>query len=679
MFLTAETEFGANLLRQSPATETLVVSPISVVFALAMVQAGAKGKTKTQITNAIAKGNLANYYANLSSQIRNAKENVIADIANGFFLNKQFTIEKSYQNTIVTKYSAKVQSLNFGNAAAAAKIEFMNAYAKYQLYAEDADVQVLSLPYRDESFAFNVILPKSRFGLAQLRSKLTGSRIQGLLSKLKSTSVTSFRKKETIMLFGNSIKSTVLQYTLPKMKIETDFKLKEALVAMGVSEIFADSADLSGITKSPPLKISKATHRAIIEVDEDGTTAAAATVLAATFSALMPVDQPKIFRADHPFWFILTKDKNPLFMGQFTDFGANMLRHVPANESLVVSPISVIFALAMVQAGAKGKTKSQITNAIAKGSSDADLQNFYSNLSSQVRKAKNGVRADIANGFFLNKQYTIDKNYENTIVKKYSAKVQSLDFKNTKAAAKTIDDFIKKTTQGKIQNMVTPDMVNEALIAMGLTDMFTDKADFSGITKSPPLKISDAAHRAIIEVDEDGTTAAAATVLVAVGAGMPVAQPKIFNADHPFCGSLRLNGNSNLIAPSSAIGFKWQGSLNLEEGDESTVVSPISVIFALAMLEAGAKGKTKSQIADVIAKENSDGDLQNYYSNLSSQIQQARNDGKAYIANGFFLNKQYTIDEEYESTVIKNYSADVQSLDFTSTSDAAKVVFFYFR
>ncbi|VDL85632.1 unnamed protein product [Nippostrongylus brasiliensis] len=300
MFLTAETDFGANLLRQSPATETLVVSPISVIFALAMVQAGAKGKTKTQITNAIAKGQpdsaIQNYYANLSSQIRNAKENVIADIANGFFLNKQFTIEKSYQNTIVTKYSAKVQSLDFGNAAAAAKIEFMNAYAKYQLYAEDADVQVLSLPYRDESFAFNVILPKSRFGLAQLRSKLTGSRIQSLLSKLKSTSVT---------------------YTLPKMKIETDFKLKEALVAMGVSEMFADSADLSGITKSPPLKISKAAHRAIIEVDEDGTTAAAATVLVATYSALLPIDQPKIFRADHPFWFILTKDKNPLFMGQF--------------------------------------------------------------------------------------------------------------------------------------------------------------------------------------------------------------------------------------------------------------------------------------------------------------------------------------------------------------------------
>ncbi|VDL66994.1 unnamed protein product [Nippostrongylus brasiliensis] len=100
------------------------------------------------------------------------------------------------------------------------------------------------------------------------------------------------------------------------MKIDTDFKLKEALIAMGLTEMFTDKADFSGITKSPPLKISDAAHRAIIEVDEDGTTAAAATVLGAV-NARRRVAQPKIFNADHPFWFILTKDNNPLFMGQF--------------------------------------------------------------------------------------------------------------------------------------------------------------------------------------------------------------------------------------------------------------------------------------------------------------------------------------------------------------------------
>ncbi|VDO66968.1 unnamed protein product [Heligmosomoides polygyrus] len=103
---------------------------------------------------------------------------------------------------------------------------------------------------------------------------------------------------------------------IPKMEITTNFNLKEALIAMGVTAAFSDSADLSGITKKPPLMISEAAHRAVIQVDEDGTTAAAATVLGLAGSAF--VENPKQFVADHAFLFILTKDRNPLFMGQFT-------------------------------------------------------------------------------------------------------------------------------------------------------------------------------------------------------------------------------------------------------------------------------------------------------------------------------------------------------------------------
>ncbi|KAK6040388.1 hypothetical protein COOONC_22107 [Cooperia oncophora] len=72
--------------------------------------------------------------------------------------------------------------------------------------------------------------------------------------------------------------------TIPKMKIDTDFKLKEALIAMGV--------------------------------DEEETTAAAATYFGVVPMSMI-VAEPVKFRADHPFLFILTKDNNPLFMGQF--------------------------------------------------------------------------------------------------------------------------------------------------------------------------------------------------------------------------------------------------------------------------------------------------------------------------------------------------------------------------
>ncbi|KAK6040297.1 hypothetical protein COOONC_22200 [Cooperia oncophora] len=100
------------------------------------------------------------------------------------------------------------------------------------------------------------------------------------------------------------------------MKIETDFKLKDALIAMGVTDMFSDHADLTGISKEPPLKISDAAHKAIIEVDEDGTTAAAASYVKVVPMSMI-MDKPVQFRADHPFVFMLTKDNNPLFMGQF--------------------------------------------------------------------------------------------------------------------------------------------------------------------------------------------------------------------------------------------------------------------------------------------------------------------------------------------------------------------------
>ncbi|EYC33142.1 hypothetical protein Y032_0002g622 [Ancylostoma ceylanicum] len=174
------------------------------------------------------------------------------------------------------------------------KIEFVNESDEERLYAEDQDMQLLSLRYKDPSYALNIFLPKNRFAIEQLREKLDGAYIQHMFSQLNMTS---------------------LRISIPKIKIETDFRLEEALMAMNVSEMFNDSADLTGITDSLRLKVSSATHKAIIEVDEDGTTAAAVTLF-----KLIPRFAPPesvIFSADHPFIFILTKDKNPLFIGQY--------------------------------------------------------------------------------------------------------------------------------------------------------------------------------------------------------------------------------------------------------------------------------------------------------------------------------------------------------------------------
>ncbi|KAJ1369455.1 hypothetical protein KIN20_030921 [Parelaphostrongylus tenuis] len=254
MLLNTETDFGLAILRQVSLNESVVVSPISVIFTLAMLQAGAKGKSKTQIDEVIAKGasddSITQHFSNLSSEILNAKNGVQTRIANGFFMNKHFNLKTDYKERIVDNYHAKVEALDFTQAEETSKIidnfvrettggkihdlvnadsvkdaislvinaiyfnaewlekfyktsntkalfysdetssrevEFMNDFEVHRLYAEDHELEVLSLPYKDKSYAFNIFLPKNRSGLDSVRSKLDGVRIQKLLSNLQQT------------------------------------------------------------------------------------------------------------------------------------------------------------------------------------------------------------------------------------------------------------------------------------------------------------------------------------------------------------------------------------------------------------------------------------------------------------------------------------------------------------
>ncbi|CAJ0599079.1 unnamed protein product [Cylicocyclus nassatus] len=361
-FIDAELDFGLDMLRQVPANAQTVVSPLSVILALAMVQAGARGRTRAQINEVISNGanntDIENFYSELSQDVLNVTNDVQTRIANAFYLDKRYTIEKQYEATIKKKYSAKVEKLDFQAAKATAQvidkfisdttegkiqnmvteqtvmgafslivnaiyfkakwmrefnkdltqnatfyssenkrkeIEFMNEFQKMRLYAENDDLQVLTLPYKDTTYALSILLPKKRFALDAIRNKTNGAALRNLLSQVKMEFTT---------------------ISIPKMKIETKFELKKALISIGINEMFTNNANLTGITKEPPLKVSDATHRALIEVDEEGTTAAAATVIGIVATSVN-INVPKTFIADHPFIFVLSKRNNPLFIGQF--------------------------------------------------------------------------------------------------------------------------------------------------------------------------------------------------------------------------------------------------------------------------------------------------------------------------------------------------------------------------
>jgi len=145
-----------------------------------------------------------------------------------------------------------------------------------------------------------VILPKDKFGLTKLEKEMTGA---SLLELLKSVS----NKKVNVQL--------------PKMKLEQTFTLNEPLKAIGVTDAFDEKkADFSQITGKKDLFISDVLHKAFVEVNEDGTEAAAATaIMMALCGSIMDPNPPKEFVADHPFMFAIvsSEDNTLLFLGHY--------------------------------------------------------------------------------------------------------------------------------------------------------------------------------------------------------------------------------------------------------------------------------------------------------------------------------------------------------------------------
>ncbi len=112
--------------------------------------------------------------------------------------------------------------------------------------------------------------------------------------------------------------------TLPRFTMTQQFELSSTLSAMGMAQTFSDAADFSGMTGKPDFTISAAIHKAFIDVNEQGTEAAAATAIEMVATAAQrPNNEPPpiVFDADHPFLFLI-RDKGTgaiLFLGRMTN------------------------------------------------------------------------------------------------------------------------------------------------------------------------------------------------------------------------------------------------------------------------------------------------------------------------------------------------------------------------
>jgi serpin B len=160
---------------------------------------------------------------------------------------------------------------------------------------EGLNSKLLELPYSGDDISLYVLLPNQKQGFNQLKSNL-----------------------KDFAVIENSIRNmreVVVEVNIPKFKIEAEYELNEQLSELGMKQVFTSEADLSGIDGKRDLKVNKVVHKAVIEVNEEGSEAAAATAIVVVVNSL-PISYE--FNANHPFMFFIRDNRNGmiLFVGQ---------------------------------------------------------------------------------------------------------------------------------------------------------------------------------------------------------------------------------------------------------------------------------------------------------------------------------------------------------------------------
>ena len=360
----AMTDFAVRLLQNTEDGGRLL-SPLSVLYALGMTANGAKGETKAQLEQALGLStdelNRALYACR---QTLPAPEDGAFDTANSVWVRdeKGMSVEDGFLSAASSYYGAEIFRAAFGGStlyaingwvrehtdgmipeildqipdsamlylinAVAFKADWAEPYAdgavadavfttdggaertvammrsEENLYLEDGQAEGFVKLYKGGRYAFAALLPDEGVRLADYVASLTGESLRRTLRSAQSVTVDA---------------------GLPKFTADFGTELSRTLRALGVTDLFnPDAADLSGMAgcQGGNIAVSGVLHKTHIEVDEQGTKAAAATAVEAAGCTALE-REPKRVILDRPFVYLLIDTQNdlPLFIGVAADPG----------------------------------------------------------------------------------------------------------------------------------------------------------------------------------------------------------------------------------------------------------------------------------------------------------------------------------------------------------------------
>ncbi|MDQ8757344.1 serpin family protein [Sphingosinicella sp. LHD-64] len=362
-------DFALRLYRELAREErdNIFFSPVSIALAITPLASGADGETRTGIQRALSLPEvgpeLSSALGSLQRALERDRDRTQVSIANAIWLNRENRLRPEFLETARTHFEATAEMLDFGGdpRGAAARINrwadtetrgripsvvapgqfnehtrlvITNAVyflADWQTpfepesraapftLADGRRIDVptmeqlgefrhhrrrgfaaLDLPYRDERLVMTVLLPDSPTGLAALERSLTPS--------LLNRTLRSLDRSEPVRV----------DLTLPRFTLQDSYLLNIPLAQLGMGTAFALEADFRGVS-AEPLRISRVTHSTFLRVDEQGTEAAAVTVVdSVIITGSRPMPPPIPFHADRAFMFML-RDRDSgaiLFFGR---------------------------------------------------------------------------------------------------------------------------------------------------------------------------------------------------------------------------------------------------------------------------------------------------------------------------------------------------------------------------
>jgi serpin B len=357
----------SQVLKGDTGEKNVFISPLSVASALAMTYNGASGSTQQAMAKTLELQGVnlpdinSSYAAVLKQLLENPDAKVQLSIANSLWANQDVSFAPDFLKKTQDFYQAKVSNLNFKDADASSiinnwvkentkgkitkiveKIEpnqvlflidaiyfkgnwsnefdksktiqypfyitssrrkqhpMMSQSGDYRYY-ESEEFQAVSLPYgKDGKISFYIFLPKQNSNLKAFYQNLNVENWEKWM--------TQFSKQKGFI-------------RLPRFKTDYEVTLNDALKNLGMEEAFSSKANFFGMGKGKNFAISQVKHKTFVEVNEEGTEAAAATSVGIVATAVRQEREPFKMIVDRPFFCAIRDNQTGsiLFMGSIIE------------------------------------------------------------------------------------------------------------------------------------------------------------------------------------------------------------------------------------------------------------------------------------------------------------------------------------------------------------------------